>query len=94
MDYFITILIPMLQGCVTTLSVFAITIVASIPLGFAFTLMARSRIGLVRKFAEVYIYVLRGTPLLLQLLFVYFGLPLIPGIGPLLTFDRFWSFPR
>lgn len=89
MDYFISVLTPMLEGCVTTLSVFAITIVVSIPLGFLFTLMTNSRIGVLRGFAEIYIYILRGTPLLLQLLFVYFGLPLIPGIGGALTFDRF-----
>ncbi|MDD4508990.1 MAG: amino acid ABC transporter permease [Eubacteriaceae bacterium] len=89
MDYFMSVLIPMVEGLGVTLSVFAITLVASIPLGFAFTLMARSRIKIVKGFAEVYIYILRGTPLLLQLLFVYFGLPLIPGIGPFLTFNRF-----
>ncbi len=89
MDYFVSVLVPMIGGLGVTLSVFAITLIASIPLGFAFTLMARSRIGVVKGFAEVYIYILRGTPLLLQLLFVYFGLPLIPGIGAALTFDRF-----
>ncbi|MEG1431808.1 MULTISPECIES: amino acid ABC transporter permease [Eubacterium] len=89
MDYLISVMGPMLEGAGVTLSIFAITLVASIPLGFFFTLMARSRFAPLRAFAEVYIYILRGTPLLLQLLFVYFGLPLIPGIGPLLTFDRF-----
>lgn len=86
---FINVLMPMLQGCLTTLAIFAITIVASLPLGFLFTLMARSRIGILRGFVEVYIYILRGTPLLLQLMFVYFGLPLIPGLGQFLVFDRF-----
>ena len=87
--YFMNVLTPMLQGLLVTIAVFLITIIISLPLGFVFTLLARSRFFLSHWFAEVYIYVLRGTPLLLQLMFVYFGLPLIPGIGPYLVFDRF-----
>lgn len=87
--YLMNILNPMLQGLMVTVAVFLITIILSLPLGFVFTLLVRSRIAPLRWFAEVYIYVLRGTPLLLQLMFVYFGLPLIPGIGHLLVFDRF-----
>ena len=87
--YLMNILNPMLQGLMVTVAVFLITIILSLPLGFVFTLLVRSRIAPLRWFAEVYIYVLRGTPLLLQLMFVYFGLPLIPGIGNLLVFDRF-----
>jgi len=74
---------------VITLSVFAVTIVCSIPLGFMFTLMARSKLKPVKSFAKVYIYVVRGTPLLLQIMFVYFGLPLLPVVGDYLIFDRF-----
>ena len=87
--YFMNVLTPMLQGCLVTLAVFAVTIISSLPLGFLFTLMSRSRIMVLRGFAEVYIYILRGTPLLLQLMFVYFGLPLLPGVGKFLVFDRF-----
>ena len=79
----------MLEGLVTTLKVFGITIVFSIPLGFCVTLLLRSQFKPLCYIAEFYVYLLRGTPLLLQLLFVYFGLPLIPVIGTALTFDRF-----
>lgn len=89
MDYFVEVLLSMLQGLGVTVSIFLITLIVSIPLGFCFTLMTRSRLIVVKGIAEVYIYVLRGTPLMLQLLFVYFGLPLIPGIGPILTFERY-----
>lgn len=87
--YLSNITIPMLQGMVITLSVFAVTIVCSIPLGFMFTLMARSRIKPVKSLAQGYIYVVRGTPLLLQIMFVYFGLPLLPVVGDYLIFGRF-----
>lgn len=89
MTYFMNVLTPMLKGSLVTLSVFAVTIVASLPLGFLVTLMLRSRIKVIKGIAEVYVYILRGTPLLLQLMFVYFGLPLLPVIGQALVFDRF-----
>lgn len=87
--YLSNITLPMLQGMVITLSVFAVTIVCSIPLGFMFTLMARSRLKPVKSMAKGYIYVVRGTPLLLQIMFVYFGLPLLPVVGDYLIFGRF-----
>ena len=68
--YFMNVLTPMLQGCLVTLAVFAVTIISSLPLGFLFTLMSRSRI-------------------MVLLMFVYFGLPLLPGVGKFLVFDRF-----
>jgi len=87
--YLSNITLPMLQGMVITLSVFAVTIVCSLPLGFMFTLMARSRLKPVKSLAKGYIYVVRGTPLLLQIMFVYFGLPLLPVVGDYLIFGRF-----
>ena len=39
--------------------------------------------------ANAYIYVMRGTPLLLQLLFICFGLPMLPVVGEYLVMDRF-----
>ena len=36
-----------------------------------------------------YVFIMRGTPLMLQLFFVYFGLPFIPVVGKYLTFERF-----
>ena len=87
--YLMNVLTPMLEGCLTTLAVFAVTIVLSLPLGFLVTLMLRSRIKVIKAIAEVYVYVLRGTPLLLQIMFVYFGLPLLPFIGQYLVFSRF-----
>ena len=89
LTYLSNITLPMLQGMVITLSVFAVTIVCSIPLGFLFTMVAQSKIKPIKAFADAYIYVMRGTPLLLQLMFVYFGLPLLPFFGQFLIFERF-----
>lgn len=88
-DYLIRITIPMLQGAQMTVLLFFIAIIVSIPLGFLITLMAKSSNKGVAAFAHTYIYVLRGTPLLLQLLFICFGLPLLPVVGEYLVMDRF-----
>ena len=81
MDYVISILPQMLQGTMDTLRLFFITIVLSIPLGIVLAFARVSGFGWVRKIVAAYVYVLRGTPLMLQLLFVYFGLPFLPYIG-------------
>ena len=88
-DYLITILKPMLVGAQTTILLFIIAIVVSIPLGFVLTLALISSIKPISWLAQIYIYVMRGTPLLLQLLIITFGLPMIPVIGEYLILDRF-----
>lgn len=79
----------MLEGAQTTILLFIIAIVLSIPLGFLLTLAANSKVKVLSYLAHGYIYVMRGTPLLLQLLFICFGLPMIPGVGEYLVLDRF-----
>ncbi|HYK75298.1 MAG TPA: amino acid ABC transporter permease [Pseudoneobacillus sp.] len=88
-DYLINITKPMLEGAQMTILLFIIVIAFSIPLGFVFTLMSNSSNKVLSWFAKSYIYVMRGTPLLLQLLLIVFGLPMIPVIGEYLVIDRF-----
>lgn len=89
MDYIISIIPPMLQGALVATALFFIVILLSLPLGFGMTLLARCRVKPLAWLIRGIIYVIRGTPLLLQLMFIYFGLPLIPVIGEYLTFERF-----
>ena len=89
LDYMSSILKPMLEGAQVTVLLFLVAILVSIPLGFALTLAVRSNLKPVAWFANSYIYLMRGTPLLLQLLFIVFGLPLLPIIGEYLVLDRF-----
>ncbi|MBO0960970.1 amino acid ABC transporter permease [Neobacillus sp. MM2021_6] len=89
LDYILTILKPMLEGAQMTILLFIIAIVVSIPLGFLLTLAVKSSLKPLSWLAQVFIYVMRGTPLLLQLLVICFGLPMIPVIGEYLVLDRF-----
>lgn len=88
-DYLMNITKPMLEGAQMTILLFLIVIVVSIPLGYFIMLMAKSTNKWLAGFFNSYIYVIRGTPLLLQLLFICFGLPIIPVVGEYLVMDRF-----
>lgn len=81
MEYVLNILGPMLEGTVVTLQLFGITIVLALPLGLALALGRISRYRTLQTAVGTYIWLFRGTPLMLQLLFVYFALPLIPYVG-------------
>lgn len=79
-------------GLGTTLSLFFITIALSLPLGFLVMLLVRSKLAPVRWLSTGFVYFMRSTPLILQLLFIYYGLPLLPGIGVYFsTLDRFMA---
>lgn len=80
---------PMLEGAQMTILLFFIAIIVSIPLGFLLTLAVKSSVKPVSLLAQGYIYVMRGTPLLLQLLLICFGLPMLPVVGEYLVLDRF-----
>lgn len=72
-----------------TILLFIIAIILSIPLGFLLTLAVNSSFKLLSSLAQTYVYIMRGTPLLLQLLLICFGLPMLPVVGEYLVFDRF-----
>ncbi len=81
MSYILAILPPLLQGSVVTLQVFLITLALAVPLGLGLALMRISRFAVLSTLVNGYIWLMRGTPLMLQMLFIYFALPFIPVIG-------------
>ena len=81
MDYVISLLGPMSAGALVTLKLFFITLLLSVPLGLVLALLRLSKVKAVSSAVGGYIWLMRGTPLMLQLLFVYFALPFVPVIG-------------
>ena len=81
MDYVISLLGPLSNGALVTLKLFVITLVLSVPMGLALALARISRFGWLSRLVEAYIWLMRGTPLMLQLLFIYFALPFVPYVG-------------
>lgn len=82
------IAVLLLDGVRYTLMLFFATALLSIPLGFLITFCRISRNRVVKGVSGIYVWIMRGTPLLLQLYFFYYGLTFIPVIGPYLTMDR------
>ena len=75
MEKLIAMLVPMLEGLGITLEVFIITLALSLPLGLMLALARISNCKPLSFIVETYIWLMRGTPLMLQLLFVYYALP-------------------
>ncbi|MDR0770370.1 MAG: amino acid ABC transporter permease [Burkholderiales bacterium] len=81
MDYLLLIIGPLLEGAAVTLKVFFITLVLALPLGLMLAMVRVSRYRIASGVVNGYIWLMRGTPLLLQLLFIYYGLVHLPGLS-------------
>ncbi len=77
MDYIISIMPSLITGAKMTLILFFWTLIVSIPLGIIVSLGLLSRFKPLRLILKFYIWIMRGTPLLLQLIFIFYGLPII-----------------
>ena len=61
------------SGMLISAEIFLLTLIGSLPLGLLICFGRMSKIGFLRGVSKVYISILRGTPLMLQLMVVYFG---------------------
>lgn len=75
-ERYLKMLFAMLKGSQTTLEIFFLTLMFSIPLALLFCSGRMSRVKILSWITRAFLLVIRGTPLMLQLLVVYFG----PGI--------------
>ena len=81
---FVTVTTTLLKGFLSTIGLFALTLVFSLPLGLIISFASMSKVSIIRTPIRFIIWVVRGTPLMLQLLVIYYG----PGI----IFDNpFWN---
>ena len=78
----------LLGGLAVSVEIFILTLLIALPLGFVIALGRLSRNRLVAAALRVYISVVRGTPLMLQIMFVYFA-PYILFRLPLSHYPRF-----
>lgn len=94
-EKFSDLLKVMLTGILPTVRIFGFTILLSIPLGILLAAGRVSKVRILRAPISVYIYLIRSTPLMLQLLFSYFLLSRLEWL-PVLRFlfgDKRGSFP-
>lgn len=85
MDFLLDVqrLMPqILEGLKVTLQLFCMTLLLSLPLGLILSIGRVSKIKPLQWIIQLYLLVFRGTPLMLQLFFFYFGLPFIKITNP------------
>lgn len=75
-----TLIRELCGGMLVSLEIFVLTLVFSLPLGLLVAFGRMSKISPIRWLAKIYISIMRGTPLMLQLMVVYFGPYYIFGI--------------
>lgn len=73
------------SGIGTSLMIFFLTLIFSIPLGILVALARNSKIKIVAQITNLYILLIRGTPIMLQIIFIYFA----PYYLVRLSYDRF-----
>ena len=81
---FATMLSQLAQGLLVSIEIFLLTLVGSLPLGLLVAFGRMSKFRPLRLVVQVYISIMRATPLVLQLMVVYFGPAMLFG----------WSIPR
>lgn len=79
-ESFVTIAMGLLEGAATTVAVWGVTMAFSIPLALFVAVLRQYRLRPVNVVLGLYFSLVRGTPLLFQLMFVYFGFPLLLGV--------------
>lgn len=77
MAYILKILPQILEGLGITFGTFGVTLILSLPIGMLIALCRVSKNKILSGISGIYTWVLRGTPLLLQMFFIFFGLPAI-----------------
>lgn len=82
---FLEVTAQLANGFLTTLLIFGVTLVGAIPLGLLITLGSMSKIPPVKWIFKIFVWIIRGTPLMLQIILVFYG-PGLMGLG--VKFDR------
>ena len=86
METFLNVTLDLLNGFGTTVKLFALTLVFSLPLGLIFSFCSMSKFKPLSALMKIFIWIIRGTPLMLQLIVVFYGPGLIFGLDGLERF--------
>ena len=84
-EYLLKLISILFEGIGVSLKIFGLTLLFSIPLGFIVAMGKMSKHKLISAPISLYILIMRGTPLILQIIFIYFG----PYYIFNLSYDRF-----
>ena len=73
---FWTVTLSLLEGFVNTLKIFGMTLLVALPLGLVLSFGSMSRFAPIRFVVKIFVWIIRGTPLMLQLFVIYY----VPGL--------------
>ena len=76
---FLEVTLELLKGFWETVKIFALTLLFSLPLGLVLSFCSMSKFKPLKFITKIFIWIIRGTPLMLQLIIVYYGPGLIFG---------------
>ncbi len=82
---FLDVTMQLLDGFQKTLLIFCVTLLLSLPLGLVITFGSMSKIKPLKWLTKTFVWIVRGTPLMLQIILVFYGPGLIFGVQ---GFDR------
>ena len=85
MDNFLNLIKILSEGLGTTLLIFVLTLILGIPAGILVAISRNSKCKIVNLITKLYILIIRGTPMMLQIIFIYFA----PYYLFKVTYDRF-----
>ena len=83
---FLPVTLELLSGFLETLKIFFLTLIFSIPLGLVVCFGSMSRWTPLRRLTRGFVWVIRGTPLMLQLIIIFFGPGLVFGLPAMSRF--------
>ena len=77
---FANVTLSLMGGFVTTVQLFCLTLVFALPLGLLISFGSMIRITPLRALIKIIVWIVRGTPLMLQIIIIYYGPALVWGI--------------
>ncbi|MBR3972333.1 MAG: amino acid ABC transporter permease [Oscillospiraceae bacterium] len=80
---FLPVTLELLMGFWESIKVFVLTLVFSIPLGLVICFGSMSKFSLLRVLTRTFVWIIRGTPLMLQLILMFYGPGLIFKLPPM-----------
>ena len=84
---FLPVTLQLLQGFAETIKVFILTLVFSIPLGLVVCFGSMSKFSPLRLLTRAFVWIIRGSPLMLQLIIVFYGPGLMFGLPAMSRFN-------
>ena len=98
---FMKVTLSLLEGFGTTFQIFILTLALALPLGLIISFGSMSRVSPLKWLVRTFIWIIRGTPLMLQLIVIYYGPGLIgawaqkiQGGGEFIAFLATWKVPE